>query len=117
MIVPVECLPSQRASSVICPTPIINEFFPTGRPEGIVLTQGLNGELLRFPSHLLYCPISLSRSFPINRAIYHITSGAASKQWCGPVVVLKFSGSRRQGYSDAGSNDLPTLSAYFLAYN
>jgi hypothetical protein len=30
-------------------------------------------------------------------------------------VALKFSGSRRQGYTEAGSNDLPALSAYFLS--
>jgi hypothetical protein len=85
-------------------------------PEGIVLTQGLSGEPLRFPLHVWYSPTALSRCKPINRAIYHITSGAARKPWCGTVIALKFNGSRRQGYSDAGSNDLPALSAYFLAY-
>ena len=33
-----------------------------------------------------------------------------------PVLVLKFNGSRKQGYSDASTNDLPALSAYFLNY-
>ncbi|KAG1820124.1 hypothetical protein EV424DRAFT_1323000 [Suillus variegatus] len=60
----------------------------------------------------VYAPTALSCCAPINRAIYRITSGAAAKAWCGIVVVL----SRRQGYSDARSNDLPALSAYFLAY-
>jgi hypothetical protein len=96
--------------------PLITTHFPGGAPESIVLTTGLNGEPLRFPLHLWYSPSALSKGSPINRAIYHITSGAAAKQWCGTVVVLKFNGSRRQGYSDAGSNDLPALSAYFLAY-
>ncbi|KAA1468911.1 hypothetical protein DENSPDRAFT_857606 [Dentipellis sp. KUC8613] len=115
-IVPVDCQPTQSPSQGICPSPLIQNMFPSGQANSVVLTQGLNGEPLRFPLHLFYCPISLSSGSPINRAIYRITSGAAAKAWSGPVVVLKFNGSRRQGYSDAGSNDLPALSAYFLAY-
>lgn len=115
-IITVKCRPPQVPTQGMCPQPLVNVHFPDGQAESIVLTQGLNGEPLRFPLHLWYSPTALSRSAPINRAIYHITSGAALKQWCGTVVVLKFNGSRRQGYSDAGSNDLPALSAYFLAY-
>jgi len=100
----------------MCPIPLVQSHFPDGQSEGIVLTQGLNGEPLRFPLHLWYSPTALQKSSPVNRAIYHITSGAAPKAWCGTVIVLKYNGSRRQGYSDAGSNDLPALSAYFLAY-
>ncbi|KAJ7883679.1 hypothetical protein B0H14DRAFT_3082423 [Mycena olivaceomarginata] len=33
----------------------------------------------------------------------------------GNAIVLKFNGACRQGYTDAGSNDLPALSAYFLS--
>lgn len=115
-IITVKCRPPQVPSQGMCPQPQIGVHFPHEQTESIVLTQGLNGEPLRFPLHLWYSPTALSRCAPINRAIYHITSGAAAKHWCGTVVVLKFNGSRRQGYSDAGSNDLPALSAYFLAY-
>lgn len=115
-IITVKCRPSQVPSQGVCPQPLVTSHFVDGHAESIVLTQGLNGEPLRFPLHLWYSPTALSRSGPVNRAIYHITSGAAAKAWCGTVVVLKFNGSRRQGYSDAGSNDLPALSAYFLAY-
>ncbi|KAL4266045.1 MUB1/samB family protein [Pleurotus pulmonarius] len=115
-IITVSCRPSHKPSQGMCPIPLVQSHFADGQAEGIVLTQGLNGEPLRFPLHLWYSPTALSKSAPINRAIYHITSGAAPKPWCGTVVVLKFNGSRRQGYSDAGSNDLPALSAYFLAY-
>jgi len=78
--------------------------------------QGLNGEPLRFPLQVWYSPTMLTRGHPINRAIIHVTSGAAEKPWAGPVVVLKYNGSRRQGYMDASVNDLPALSAYFLSY-
>lgn len=115
-IITVSCRPSHKPSQGMCPIPLVQSHFPDGQAEGIVLTQGLNGEPLRFPLHLWYSPTALQKSSPVNRAIYHITSGAAPKPWCGTVIVLKFNGSRRQGYSDAGSNDLPALSAYFLAY-
>jgi len=115
-IISVSCRPSHKPSQGMCPIPLVQTHFPDGQAEGIVLTQGLNGEPLRFPLHLWYSPTALQKATPVNRAIYHITSGAAAKPWCGTVVVLKFNGSRRQGYSDAGSNDLPALSAYFLAY-
>ena len=113
----VQCRVQGTASQGICPTPILQEYFPESIPSNIILTQGLNGEALRFPLHIWYCPVSLQRGSPVNRGISRITSNAAAKPWCGPVLVLKFNGSRRQSYTDAGSNDLPALSAYFLAYN
>ncbi|GBE86533.1 hypothetical protein SCP_0904120 [Sparassis crispa] len=115
-IVRVQCRPQGTHSQGMCPVPIVQRYFPESVPNTIILTQGLGGEPLRFPLHIWYCPTSLQRGSPVNRAIYRITSGAAPKAWCGPVMVLKFNGSRRQGYSDAGSNDLPALSAYFMAY-
>jgi hypothetical protein len=115
-IITVKCRSSQVPSQGMCPQPLISGHFSDGQAKGLVLKLGLSREPLRFPLHLWYSPTALSRCAPINRAIYHITSGAAAKAWCGTVVVLKFNGSRRQGYSDARSNDLPALSAYFLAY-
>jgi hypothetical protein len=103
--------------SAACPTPIVHEFFSEGQPYAVILTQGLNGEPLRFPLHIFYCPQSLAKGAPINNAIRRITGGAQSaKPWCGPVLVLKFSGSRRQSYAEASANDFPALSAYFLSY-
>ncbi|CAK5267427.1 unnamed protein product [Mycena citricolor] len=95
--------------------PLLQAYFDSP-PESVVLTQGLNGEPLRFPLHIFFSPIALAKGSPINRPIYHITSGAAPKAWCGNVVALKFSGARRQAYTEAGANDLPALSAYFLSY-
>jgi len=115
-IISVACQPPHTPAQGACPTPLIQEYFPGVQVDSVVLTQGLNGEPLRFPLHLWYSPNALAANTPINQAIFRITSGAASKPWCGPVIVLKYNGSRRQGYSDAGSNDLPALSAYFLAY-
>lgn len=115
-IITIACQPPHTSAQGACPTPLIQEYFPGVQVDNVVLTQGLNGEPLRFPLHLWYSPGALASNTPINQAIFRITSGAASKPWCGPVIVLKYNGSRRQGYTDAGSNDLPALSAYFLAY-
>ena len=115
-IINIACQPPHAPAQGACPTPLIQEYFPGVQVDNVVLTQGLNGESLRFPLHLWYSPSALAANTPINQAIFRITSGAASKPWCGPVIVLKYNGSRRQGYTDAGSNDLPALSAYFLAY-
>lgn len=114
-IVNVKCRSPHRPSHDKCPVPLLHPHFDSP-PESVVLTQGLNDKLLRFPLHVFYSPIALSRASPINRSIYHITLGATPRSWCGNVVVLKFNGSRRQGYSDTSSNDLPALSAYFLSY-
>ncbi|PFH51004.1 hypothetical protein AMATHDRAFT_59904 [Amanita thiersii Skay4041] len=115
-IITISCRPSHKPSQGMCPSPIMQSHFPGEQAESMILTSGLNSEPLRFPLHIWYSPTALKNRSPVNRAIHHITSGAAAKPWCGTVVVLKFNGSRRQGYSDAGSNDLPALSAYFLAY-
>jgi len=115
-IVPVHCQPPHTPQHGVCPTPLVQDFFSDSPAQSLVLTQGLNDDTLRFPLHLFYCPVSLARGAPVNRAIHHITSGAARKPWSGPVLVLKFSGTRKQGYVDASTNDLPALSAYFLNY-
>ncbi|KAG2011328.1 hypothetical protein CC2G_011463 [Coprinopsis cinerea AmutBmut pab1-1] len=112
----IECRPSPKMSQGICPTPLLQKYFPEGTAESLILTRGLNGENLRFPLSIWYNSSALKRGSPVNRSICHITSNAATKPWCGTVVVLKYNGSRRQGYADASSNDFPALSAYFLAY-
>ncbi|CCM02568.1 uncharacterized protein FIBRA_04671 [Fibroporia radiculosa] len=116
-LISVQCRPQGTPAQGLCPLPLVQDYFTESLgPSTIILTQGLNGEPLRFPLHIWYCPKSLLKNSPVNRAIYRITSGAAPKPWCGMVIVLKFNGTRRQGYTDAGVNDLPALSAYFLAY-
>ena len=115
-VITVNCEPPSTPAQGTCPIPLVHGYFPGGQADSVVLTQGLNGEPLRFPLHLWYSPGALAANAPMNQAIIRITSGSASKHWCGPLIVLKYNGSRRQDYSDAGPNDLPALSAYFLTY-
>ncbi|KAG8750441.1 hypothetical protein FRC14_000496 [Serendipita sp. 396] len=82
----------------------------------VVLTHGLNGEPLRFPLHLFYVPEALAKGTPVNRSIYKLTNGLAPRKWSGNVIALKYSGTRRQAYSDCTTNDLPALVSYFLSF-
>ncbi|CAG7847533.1 SubName: Full=Uncharacterized protein {ECO:0000313/EMBL:CCA72460.1} [Serendipita indica DSM 11827] len=82
----------------------------------VVLTHGLNGEPLRFPLHLFYVPDALAKGTPVNRSIYKLTNGLAPRKWSGNVIALKYSGTRRQAYSDCTTNDLPALVSYFLSF-
>ncbi|KAJ6560037.1 hypothetical protein B0H19DRAFT_1260696 [Mycena capillaripes] len=109
----VKCRPPHRSSHDLCPISLLQPYFDAS-PESMVLTQGSNGEPLRFPLHVFYWPTALTNGSPINRSIYHMAG--ASKPWYGNVVALKFSGSRRRGYTEAGSSDLPALYAYFRSY-
>jgi len=92
-------------------------YFP-GSCQGIVLKEGLNQGPLRFPLQIWYSQESITKGGPVNRAIAGITKEGAHtpKAWCGPVIVLKFSGTRLEGYSDAGECELATLSAYFIEH-
>jgi hypothetical protein len=75
-----------------CPTPLISSYFPAGKADPVVVTQGLNGETLRYPLQLWLCPTSMAHRKKENLAIQRLTSGKASRPWYGPVVVLKHSG-------------------------
>jgi hypothetical protein len=79
----------------MCPIPNLDDFFDVQVPvqvKSIVLTQGLNGKPLRFPLQVWYASQLLQKGSPVNRSISYITSGAADKPWCGPVVVLNTTG-------------------------
>ncbi|KAJ7899702.1 hypothetical protein B0H13DRAFT_2029676 [Mycena leptocephala] len=114
-IITVKCRPPHYPTRNLCPIPQLQPYFDAP-PDSIVLTQGPSGELLRSPLHVFYSSTALTKGAPINHSIHRITSGAAAKPWYGNVVAFKFNGSRCQRYTDAGSSDLPALSAYFLSH-
>ncbi|KAJ7846510.1 hypothetical protein B0H13DRAFT_2093017 [Mycena leptocephala] len=114
-IITLKCRPPHHPTRNLRPIPLLRPYFDAP-PDSIVLTQGPSGELLCSPLHVFYSPTALTKGTPISRCIHHITSGAATKPWYGNVVAFKFNGPRRQGHTEAGSNDLPALAAYFLSY-
>ncbi|KAJ7841111.1 hypothetical protein B0H14DRAFT_3695012 [Mycena olivaceomarginata] len=97
-VISVRCRPPQHPSQGRCPVPALQPYFDVP-PDNVVLTQGPNGEPLRSPLHIFYSSSARNRSSP-----------------CGNVVAFKFNDALRKGYMNAGSNDLPALSAYFLSY-
>lgn len=116
-IITINCMsPSGASSGGLCPTPLVQDHFGSEIAQSIVLTLGINGESLRFPLQIFYSPLGLATGTPVNRPILKITSGAARRVWCGVVVALKYKGTRRSDYTDAGLNDLAALSAYFVQY-
>ena len=111
--VTISCQPSN--SSGKCPIPVLDSLFDGHQVKFAIITTGLNGEHLRFPFQFWYAPRLLHEGSPENLGISHITFGASKKAWSSPIIVLKFSGTRKGGYLDAGSNDFPALSGYFLS--
>lgn len=81
-IIEVKCNPTTSATRQSCPAPLINSYFPESTPASLILTQGLNQEPLRFPLQVWYCPVSMARASPPNKAVHRITSGQMRKTWC-----------------------------------
>ncbi|KAF8603056.1 hypothetical protein BDV93DRAFT_523638 [Ceratobasidium sp. AG-I] len=116
-IVHVECLAYiEPASSLMNWTPRVREHMQVGPQDTIgslTIETGISeGAPLRYPLQVFF-----SRGGPtsnvVNQAVYSLSKGQASQSG-GPIVVLKYSGTRRQGYIDASFNDLPTLVSYFI---
>jgi len=115
-IIKVDCLAETQSSGPCLWSPIARPHVGGMRaPASIIVTHGVGGAPLRFPLHVFYRTDVSGDEPPINRSIYRLTSGGRSKHvWRGHVVALKFSGTRRQGYTDITMNDLSSLVAYFL---
>ncbi|KAK6992873.1 Hif prolyl hydroxylase [Favolaschia claudopus] len=111
----VECRLPQHPSHDQCPVPMLRDYFDVP-PDNIILTQGLNGETIRYPLHVFCSPTALSVATPKNRAIDHITADQACKPFSGNVVALKFRGTYLLTYTDAIKSDLVHLSAYFHSF-
>lgn len=115
-LVEVPCLAQPQSSGPTIWTPM-----PQGQLGGVqeitsmIITHGVGGAPLRFPLHLFYGTNSFGDGSPVNQVIARMTAGRSTYQWAGNIVALKFSGSRRQGYTDATYNDVAPLIASFLA--
>ncbi|KAG9099803.1 hypothetical protein FS749_000334 [Ceratobasidium sp. UAMH 11750] len=116
-IIHVECLAFiEPASSLMNWTPRVREHMFAGPQDAIgslTIETGISeGAPLRYPLQVFF-----NRSGPtshlVNQSVYSLSKGQAT-QTGGPIIVLKYSGTRRQGYIDASFNDLPTLVSYFI---
>ncbi|QRV93185.1 MYND Zn-finger protein [Ceratobasidium sp. AG-Ba] len=116
-IVHVECLAFiEPASSLMNWTPRVREHMLVGPHDSIgslTIETGISeGAPLRYPLQVFF-----TRNGPgshlVNQSIYSLSKGQAS-QTGGHIIILKYSGTRRQGYIDASFNDLPTLVSHFI---
>ena len=78
-----------------------------------IVTRGLTNNMLRQPLQIFWCPYAAQCGTPINEGIRQLVQQPNAKTWAGPVVVLKFKGTRREGYVDISETDLPTIAHCF----
>ncbi|THU90466.1 hypothetical protein K435DRAFT_676048 [Dendrothele bispora CBS 962.96] len=98
-----------------CPIPILQHYFGGEHPDNLTLAKGLNDIEIRYPLQLWYSPAAFQTMHPMNRAIQHATNVPNAKPWYGPVIVLKFRGTRKTGYTNTGTRDFTALLSYFLS--
>ncbi|KAG9001513.1 hypothetical protein FRB94_006545 [Tulasnella sp. JGI-2019a] len=113
-IVRVPCHAQPQATGPTIWTPLPQEQLNTEEITSMIITHGIGGSALRFPLHLFYGTNSFGDGSPLNRVIQRMTAGKSTYPWAGNLLALKFSGSRRQGYTDATYNDVAPLIASFL---
>lgn len=115
-IIKVDCLAETQSSGPCLWSPIARPHVGGSRqPASMIVVHGVGGAPLRFPLHVFYRSDTHGEEPPVNQSIFRLTSSGRSKHvWRGNVVALKFSGTRRQGYTDITMNDLSSLVAYFL---
>ncbi|CAE6527181.1 unnamed protein product [Rhizoctonia solani] len=97
-------------------TPRVKEHMLVGPHDSIgslTIETGISeGAPLRYPLQVFFTRGG-STAHLVNQSVYALSKGQAT-QAGGSIIVLKYSGTRRQGYIDATFNDLPTLVSYFI---
>ena len=98
------------------PFPELSRFFPESTPSETVMTNGIAGVPIRFPVSIWTCPVSFVRGWPINRAVHTRCGNNAFQMspWFGPVVVLKYGGTRCTKFVDMSDLDLALVLGYFM---
>jgi hypothetical protein len=114
-VVQITCERSRGGYKYNCPAPQLDVYF---RVKGTVVgsldvTIGFNGVPLRRPLKLWYCTASMREATWPNRSIQNTINGNQENVWHGPVVAMKFNGTRRRSFASAGFHDLVNLSHFF----
>ncbi|KAI0711622.1 hypothetical protein C8Q76DRAFT_769423 [Earliella scabrosa] len=95
------------------PEPQLQSIVTDSIPTEALIEGGISGSLLRFPLSIWYCTTSFQRGGPLNRAVERLVGQCVHRAWYGPVVLLKYGGSRRRQFAGVHGYDLPVLAAYF----
>lgn len=81
-----------------------------------VCLKDVGGSPLNFPYQIFFRNRFLSDGSLINAGIRNLYPDTPHP-WAGNVVILKFNGSRRQGYRDMDLADLPAVAQFFRTYS
>lgn len=88
-------------------------------PTSTVVIKGEGARLLRYPLQLFFevPPEQMGQFSTVgpNTCARSLTEWADCP-WKGNIVVLKFNGSRRQGYKNAEDADMPTIRSFLLQH-
>ncbi|GAB1518388.1 DNA-directed RNA polymerase III complex subunit Rpc25 [Rhizoctonia solani] len=75
----------------------------------MIISTGVGGEPLRFPLQVFFRSNFLADGSRRNHTVESLTYGKARHDWKGPIVALKYSGTRLSGYANITMADLPSL--------
>jgi hypothetical protein len=81
-----------------------------------ICLQDVGGSFLSFPYQIFFRNGFLCDGSPINIGIRSLHPDIGHP-WAGNIVILKFNGSRRQGYRDMELGDIPTIAQFFRTYS
>ncbi|QRV88765.1 MYND Zn-finger protein [Ceratobasidium sp. AG-Ba] len=80
------------------------------------ITRNVGGEPLRYPLRMFFRDRFLTDGSPLNQTINALTHGKAQHAWSGNIIVMKWSGSRRQGYANMNLSDVNIIASWLLSY-
>jgi hypothetical protein len=115
-LIPVNLRGMVHEGGVVDWQPVLDAVLgPDAQVASMIISTGVGGEALRFPLQVFFRSNFLSDGSRINRSVEALTYGKARHSWRGPIVALKYSGTRLSGYTNITMSDLPAL-VYFLTY-
>lgn len=116
-LIQVNVLGVVHESGVIDWQPVLSQLLGADASEiaSLPVSSGVGGEPLRFPLQVFFRSNFLSDGSRPNYSIDSLTHGKSRHDWRGPIVALKYSGSRLSSYTNITMSDLPPL-VYFLTY-
>ncbi|KAG9087539.1 hypothetical protein FRC07_012793, partial [Ceratobasidium sp. 392] len=115
-MIPVTLRGTEQANGVMDWVPKLNGIVGHEQEvTSMIITKGVGGETLRFPLHVFFRTHFLTDGSRTNASVHALTHGQSQYQWKGPVVALKFTGTRQSAYTNIAMSDLPPL-VYFLTY-
>lgn len=84
-----------------------------------IVTRGVGERVLRFPLHIFFqvSPDAMTDTNEVARnACVEALTGGTPHPWKGDIIVLRFSGARRRGYSNIEQSDTTSIIHFLFRY-